>query len=244
MQQRLDPLDGPPITFAHRGARAHTRENTLEAFRLGLRLGARGLESDAWLTADGICVLDHDGVVRQGIRKRPIAQLRRAELPAHIPTLADLLDACPGDWHLSLDVKDDAVGPEVIRMIGSTRPDLLGRLWLCHPVLDVLTALKAGAGPEGAPVRLVHSTRLSRLPTGPERHAMTLAERGIDVLNLHHSEWTGGLATLVHRFGVRCFAWDLQLEHQLDALLRMGMDGIYSDWSDRMTDAFRATYPS
>ena len=43
-----------PITFAHRGACAYAPENTLEAFALGLRLGATGLESDVWLTADGV----------------------------------------------------------------------------------------------------------------------------------------------------------------------------------------------
>ena len=63
----------PPIAFAHRGASAHARPNTLEAFRLGLRLGATGLESDVWLTADGIPVLDHDGRVRHGVRRWPIA---------------------------------------------------------------------------------------------------------------------------------------------------------------------------
>src|SRR6185436_7833703 len=50
----------PPIGFAHRGARAHAPENTLDAFALALRLGATGLETDLWLTADGIPVLDHD----------------------------------------------------------------------------------------------------------------------------------------------------------------------------------------
>ena len=66
MPDRLDP-SVPPIGFAHRGARAHAPENTLEAFALALRLGATGLESDAWLTADGEVVLDHDGVVRVGL---------------------------------------------------------------------------------------------------------------------------------------------------------------------------------
>ncbi|MGA1075335.1 MAG: glycerophosphodiester phosphodiesterase, partial [Ilumatobacteraceae bacterium] len=61
MQQRLPSLLDPPIMFAHRGARAHAPENTIEAFQLALRLGATGLESDAWLTADGVVVLDHDG---------------------------------------------------------------------------------------------------------------------------------------------------------------------------------------
>lgn len=52
------------IGFAHRGARAYAPENTLEAFALALKLGADGLESDVWLTADGVPVLDHDGSVR------------------------------------------------------------------------------------------------------------------------------------------------------------------------------------
>ncbi|MDQ1372669.1 MAG: glycerophosphoryl diester phosphodiesterase, partial [Actinomycetota bacterium] len=57
----MDPLLRPPIGFAHRGARAHAPENTLEAFQLALKLGATGLESDVWLTHDGVPVLDHDG---------------------------------------------------------------------------------------------------------------------------------------------------------------------------------------
>ncbi|MET0902947.1 MAG: glycerophosphodiester phosphodiesterase family protein, partial [Acidimicrobiales bacterium] len=77
MPTRLPSLRRPPIGFAHRGARADAPENTLEAFVLAVRLGATGLESDVWLTRDGEAVLDHDGVVRQGLRKRPIAELDR-----------------------------------------------------------------------------------------------------------------------------------------------------------------------
>jgi len=86
---RLPSIRRPPIAFAHRGARAHARENTLEAFNLALRLGATGLESDAWITRDGVVVLDHDGVVRRSARRRPIAQVAAAELPSHIPTLEE-----------------------------------------------------------------------------------------------------------------------------------------------------------
>ena len=66
VQQRLPSRLDPPIGFAHRGAKAHAPENTIAAFQLALRLGATGLESDVWLTAEGIPVLDHDGVVRRG----------------------------------------------------------------------------------------------------------------------------------------------------------------------------------
>ena len=80
-------------------------ENTIEAFRLALRLGATGLESDVWVTADDVVVLDHDGVVGR-VRKRPIRSLDRDELPEHIPTLEDLYRACGTAVPLSLDVKD------------------------------------------------------------------------------------------------------------------------------------------
>ena len=91
--QPLPSLLRPPIGFAHRGGMAHAPENTLEAFRLALRLGATGLESDAWVTADGVAVLHHDGALGT-FRKRPIASLRRIQLPSHIPALEDLYDTC------------------------------------------------------------------------------------------------------------------------------------------------------
>ena len=66
-----------------------------------------------------------------------------------------------------------------------------------------------------------------------------LADAGVDAINLHHSDWTGGLTTLFHRFGRYALGWDAQHERVLQELLRMGIDGVYSDWVDRMTDAFR-----
>jgi glycerophosphoryl diester phosphodiesterase len=53
-----------PIAFAHRGGTGPHRENTLDAFVNATRLGATAIETDVWLTNDGIPVLDHDGVIR------------------------------------------------------------------------------------------------------------------------------------------------------------------------------------
>src|SRR4051812_49965538 len=99
----MDALRRPPIGFAHRGARAHAPENTLESFRTALAMGATGLESDVWLSADGVAVLDHDGVVKGTVRRRPISGVDRSRLPAHVPTLADLYAECGTDFELSLD---------------------------------------------------------------------------------------------------------------------------------------------
>ena len=104
----------PPIAFAHRGARAHAPENTLEAFVLARRLGATGLESDVWCTADGVAVLDHDGVVGSRLRRRADHRGAAPALPSHIPTLADLYAECGTDFELSLDVKDPAAAAATV----------------------------------------------------------------------------------------------------------------------------------
>ncbi|MCU1400768.1 MAG: putative phosphodiesterase [Acidimicrobiales bacterium] len=234
MQQRLPTLLEHPIAFAHRGGKAHAPENTLEAFVLGLKLGATGLESDVWLTADKVPVLDHDGIVRHRFSKRPIGELRRDQLPSYIPALADLIERCGTQYHLSLDLKGNDVGPTVIDVVREAAPDLLPRLWLCEPKWQDLLPLR------GQGAKLVDSTRLARIKEGPERRAATLSSEGIDAINMHHTDWNGGLVTLFHRFELCAIAWDLQFEHFLRPIFRMGIDGVHSDWVDRMMDAYRA----
>jgi glycerophosphoryl diester phosphodiesterase len=232
----VDPLRNPPIGFAHRGARAHAPENTIPAFQLALRLGATGLESDVWLTADGVPVLDHDGVVGSLLRRRGIGEVARADLPAHIPSLAELYDACGSDFELSLDLKDDAAAAAVLGTARGAGGDAVGKLWLCHPDWRRVATWRE-LDPD---VRLVDSTRLRRIKEGPERRAANLAAAGIDAVNMHATDWTGGLTTLFHRFERYTFGWDAQFPHVLASLLGMGIDAVYSDHTDRMVEAIAA----
>jgi glycerophosphoryl diester phosphodiesterase len=228
---RLPSLLRPPIGFAHRGARAHAPDNTLEAFVLARRLGATGLESDVWLTADGVAVLDHDGIVGTRLRRKPIASVNRAELPSHIPTLGDLYATAGTDLPLSLDVKDPAAAPVVVADARAAGAE--DRLWLCHTETEVVASWRRLS--EG--VRLVESTRLKRMTEGPERRAARLRSLGIDAVNLHHSDWTGGLVALFHRFDRFALGWDAQLPRILDELLDVGLDGVFCDYADRLADA-------
>ena len=227
----MESLFERPVAFAHRGARAQAPDNTIEAFSLALKLGATGLESDVWLTSDGVAVLDHDGIVRSGARRRPISAVARADLPAHIPSLADLYAECGTAYQLSLDVKDPAAGPVALAVARDAGAD--DRLWVCHSSLELL----AGWRPLSREVHLVDSTRLRQIKEGPERRAAQHAALGIDAVNLHHTDWSGGLVTLWHRFDRYVFGWDAQHPRILDNLLGYGIDGVYSDHVGRMMDA-------
>lgn len=219
----------PPLGFAHRGGRADAPDNTLQAFELALDKGATALESDAWVTADGVVVLDHDGVA-PGLRRRRIADLPRESLPPEIPSLPELYETVGTDFDLSLDLRDPAAAaPVVAAARAASHP--LDRLWLCANEDRPAAFGWKAADPE---VRVVDSTRRHAMKEGTERRAATLAEKGVDAVNLHHTDWSVGLVTLFHRFEVLCFAWDCQHDRVLDTVLGMGVDGVFSDHVDLM----------
>ncbi len=237
MTTRIPALLVPPIGFAHRGARAHALENTLDAFSLAREMGATGIETDAWVTADGEIVLNHDGAVgglptlaSRRILGRRIARLPRVRLPNHIPTIGDFYEHCGTDLQLSVDVKDPDAFAGLIS--AGREHSAAERLWICHHNVGVLQAWRSVA-PE---VRLVHSTRLDRLGRGPERHAADLAAAGIDAVNFHREDWNGGLTTLYHRFGLFTLGWDAQQARHIAELVDAGIDGVYSDHVDRMME--------
>lgn len=214
----------PAIGFAHRGARAHAPENTLEAFRLAKRLGATGLESDVWLTADGVPVLDHDGVIRHAMRKRLIRDVDRSALPSHIPTLQELYDDVGTSLPLSLDLKDPDAFHAVIGVAEAAGAEAMENLWLCDPDWRRLVPIRE----QHPQVKLIDSTRLKRIE-GPERRAAELSAAKITGINMHYSDWTPGLVALFHRFDLVCFGWDAQFPRMVKGLVDMHIDGLFSD---------------
>jgi glycerophosphoryl diester phosphodiesterase len=216
------------ITFAHRGARLEEPENTLPAFRRALDLGAGGLETDVWLAADGEVVCCHDPVVGRGLRRRKVAETSAAELAAAgVPRMDDVYRELGTQFECSVDVKSDAAAEP---LLGVARAHgALERLWACSPDVELLARLRAERA-----VKLVHSDRRHAIGAPLERHAHDLASMGIDAMNMHHTEWTAGLVSLFHRFGVRAFAWDAQEARHLRAVLQMGIDAVYCDRPERM----------
>jgi glycerophosphoryl diester phosphodiesterase len=224
----------PPITFAHRGGRDEHPENTPAAFRSALARGVRGLETDAWLSADGEVVLRHDewlwtrvlGIVPW---RRRVGRAVAGRLAPHgVATLRGLYEELGADYELSIDLKTPDVGPAIVEV--ARRHGDPGRLWLCSGSPDALRRLRE-AYPE---IHLVHSQRRSRLSGSVERHAADLRELGIDVMNMPHTDWSAGLVALFHRFDRQVFAWDVQEERHLRAMVRLGVDGVYSDHVERM----------
>lgn len=216
------------IAFAHRGARSERPDNTIDSFQRALELGANGLESDAWLTADGVVVLDHDGVTGPLWRRRAISACSRDELPDHIPALSELYASCGTEFELSLDVKDPAALAAIGAVAAAHRA--AGRLWLCHNDWRPMAAWHQIV-PES---HLVESTNRAWMSEGLSARVSALSAAGLDAVNMHRSQWDDEAVHEVHAVGLRAFAWDAQSEADLVRLVGLGIDGVYSDHVDRM----------
>lgn len=217
----------PPIAFAHRGASGYAPENTVEAFTLALGQGATGLESDAWLAADGIPVLVHDRTVRPPGRRIDVTRTPAADLARWgVPTLAELYAACGTDFELSLDLEHPQVALPMLRVAAAA--GAVSRLWACHDDLGLLAELRAAS----TELRLVCSTRPRRMPEGVDARIEALAGLGVDALNMHWRDWTAERVERCHAAGIAAFGWDAQDATAMARLVGSGIDAIYSDYPD------------
>ena len=207
--------------FAHRGGRAHGPDNTLGTFRAALARGATGLETDAWLTADAQVVLDHDGVLRAAQnRKQPIAQVRRGDLPAHIPTLDELYESCGVDYDLAIDVRLPEVAAAVVDVARAHAA--LDRLWLVGGTPELLTMWR----------HLDHTGHFALSIRRAERRGdvVNAAKRaGANALNMRWPWWTKAWVRRAHDAGLQAFAYDVQWKWAMRRCSRLGIDGLFSD---------------
>ena len=105
---------------AHRGFSEKYPENTMEAFRAAIEIGADEIETDVRVTADGELVLIHDDDVSRTtdgtgkVSEMTLAELKKlcagvkngAEFAdTRIPTLRELLEICKDHPTLTLDIE-------------------------------------------------------------------------------------------------------------------------------------------
>lgn len=112
------------VILAHRGASGHAPENTLEAFRLAMEMGADGFELDVHMSADGELIVIHDETVDRTtdgtgyVKDMTLAQLKQLDAckgmekyrGAKIPTLGEVFDLIRDTHHtVNVEIKTDNI---------------------------------------------------------------------------------------------------------------------------------------
>lgn len=110
------------LIYGHRGASGHAPENTLEAFRLAMEMGADGFELDVHMSRDGHLVVIHDETVDRTtdgsgyVRELTLDQLKALDAcngmtayrGAKIPTLEEVFALVQSTGHIvNVEIKTD-----------------------------------------------------------------------------------------------------------------------------------------
>lgn len=238
-----------PIAYAHRGGNRVAPENTMEAFANAVDQGYAFLETDVHALADGQLAAWHDDSLGDGT---PIASLTLKDLRAaqqdgyDVPILGELLDAFPANrW--SIDAKNDAAVTPYLETL--KKHNTFGRVILASFSEASVERLRAGA-PENTP------SAMSEEEVGKFWFAcMGAAGDGSD------GPWLGNIASVpvttefggeiievvneqfiegAHARGVEVHVWTVNDQREMERLLDLGVDGIYSDDTALLKSVFES----
>ncbi len=223
--------------FAHRGCTQGFTENTIDAFAEARRLGADGVELDVRLTADGALAIHHDAEI-PGVGV--IAELEVADLPAHVPLLADVLAVCEG-MVVNVEIKNAPQDPgwdagEAVAALTAAAIDEAGwtrRVIVSSFQVATLRAVQAADG------RLALGA-LWGFATEAERALDEAARSGFGAVHPFVVLVDGQLVERAHAMGLGVNVWTVNAPHDLQAMVELGVDTVITDRLGEALDVARS----
>jgi glycerophosphoryl diester phosphodiesterase len=231
-----------PWIVAHRGASGHAPENTMAAFKRAVELGARFIETDLHLTRDAQFVAIHDQTLDRttnghgAVRDCTLAELNKLDAGMwfdrqfageRIPTLEEVLAfASEHDVVFYLELKYEAA-------------------WGMH---HALAAAIQGSGNAARTIvisfdlgtlkglRQLDTSAMMGLLVEEVRPDLVKAAVGVGARQLC-PRWdlvTRDLVEQAHQADLQVVTWTLDEAGQMRAAIDAGVDGIMTDFPDRL----------
>jgi len=255
-----------PLVIAHRGGKGLWPENTLYAFERAAKLGVDVVEMDVRASSDGVLVVLHDSSVDRTtgghgrMAEKTLSEVkaldagyrwsdddRRHPYRDHgivVPTLEEVFRALPA-MRLNLEIKEPSATVaaslcELVRRCGMADRVLVGSFHaaaieaLRRSCPEVATAATAGE------VRGFYAANLLRLPVlfRPAAQVFEVPERfrGLPVV-------TERFVSEAHRRGMQVQVFTVNEIGDMKRLLNLGVDGILTDYPDRLLEFVGRSQP-
>lgn len=230
--------------IAHRGASAFAPENTIASFEKAYQLGARMVEFDVMLSADGVPVIFHDDSLKRTTNGHGdlndhdwsyLSQLdagswfSKAYLHEKIPTFEAVINwLIQKNCYANIEIK-----PHVSRIEETVESVLfvLNRHWPKNIALPLISSFEDEA------LKLV-CQKAQQYPRGLLRHHWdkhwAKAVEDLDVVSFHgHARiFTASRVKALKAAGLNVFAYTVNHQKKAERLFAIGVDAVFSDYPD------------
>lgn len=251
-----------PLVIAHRGGAGIAPENTLYAFERALALGIDVIELDVRSTSDGELVVFHDALVdrttdgRGQITQMTLAEAKKLNAGYNwspdggqtfpfragsikIPTLREVFTAFP---KVKFNIEPKHQTPSLVKpLCGLIREFKMSESVVVgsfnQAILDEFRGECAEVATSASPSEV--SSFLAMYKTGlseaysPAMQAMQVPEyAGVQILSKEFVE-------AAHERNLKVHVWTVNEAEDMKRLLEMGVDGIMTDYPDRLLNLLK-----
>lgn len=257
-----------PLVIAHRGGAGLWPENTLHAFERAFELGADVIELDVRPSAEGELVVMHDPTLERttdgagSVAAKSVAELKRLDAGHRwtadggksfpfrgrgltVPTLREVFERLPAA-RFNIEPKGEssqAVGRlcRLLRERGMTERVVVGsfRQGLIEEFRRACPEVATAAGPvEASKFLALYQAGLAK-SFSPAMQALQIPEHagGVRVV-------TAEFVAAARERNLQVHAWTINDEAAMRRLVEAGVDGIMTDYPDRLLALVRPAKPA
>ncbi len=235
------------LVIAHRGASGHAPENTLAAFKKAVALGATFIETDLHLSRDAHFVAIHDATANRttngqgAVHDMTLAELRRLDAGSwfgsefageRIPILEELLEfSKKNDVVFYMELKPDGTWGGEHALVGALREsgEIPRTVVICFDQGVVLN------------LRKIEPTLMTGLLyDGQVENPIDKAvEIGARQLVVRGDLVTPAMIAQAQKKDLQVVCWTVNHPAHMRMLMAAGVDGIMSDYPDRLIAAVK-----
>jgi glycerophosphoryl diester phosphodiesterase len=224
------------LRIGHRGAAGHEPENTLRSFMKAVQLGADMTELDVHLCASGELVVIHDETVDRTtdgsgrVGDMTLGELRTldAGMGERVPTLEEVLSAMQGRIAVNVELKGRGTAEPVYELVSGL---IQRRKWGHRSIL--VTSFDWGMLEEMH--ALSDGVRLGPLfHLGPLRALRFAQDIKAHSVNPFHGLTDAMLVGEAHSLGMAVYPWTVNEAQDVARVKGLGVDGVISDYPDRV----------
>jgi glycerophosphoryl diester phosphodiesterase len=220
-----------PLCIGHRGAKGYSPENTLPSFEHAIKLGCDWIELDVY-SVEGELLVIHDNTVDRttngmgAVKELSLDYLRGLDAGdgAQVPLLKEVIDLVDRRVGINIELK----GRDTAQLTSDLLHTCLDSGWRQEEFLlssfnHHELALADSAFRKGALIDRTFKNQWDKA-----------AELGAWSINFNRKNVTKALVTEAHEQGLKVLAYTVNEPDDIDQMLRFGVDGLFSDYPDRV----------